>query len=100
MKSAVRSGYGPPDVLSVREIVQPVAKDNELLVKVYATTVNRTDCAILWGKPFLMRFFTGLFLPALQIVVNNSKRKIQHILKCVNDVTLFFNCVTLSGIKQ
>lgn len=41
----------------------PVPKDNELLIRVHATTVNRTDCGVLWGKPFVFRFFTGLFKP-------------------------------------
>jgi NADPH:quinone reductase-like Zn-dependent oxidoreductase len=66
MKAAIRSRYGSPDVLSIREVTKPVPEDNELLIKVYATTVNRTDCAILSAKPFPMRFFTGLFKPKLE----------------------------------
>src|SRR5690349_16391738 len=65
MKAAIRSTYGGPEVLSVKEIPVPVPTDNEVLVKVHATTVNRTDCGILLGKPFLMKFFTGLFKPGL-----------------------------------
>lgn len=63
MKTAFRSKYGPPEVLSIREIETPIPKDNEVLIKVYAATVNRTDCAILRATPFIMRFFTGLFKP-------------------------------------
>lgn len=63
MKAAVRTKYGGPEVLSVREVETPVPGDNELLIRVHASTVNRTDCGVLWGKPFIFRFFTGLFKP-------------------------------------
>lgn len=66
MKAAIRTKYGSPEVLSVKEVSIPEHGDREILVRVHAATVNRTDCAILWGKPFLMRFFTGLFKPGLK----------------------------------
>ena len=65
MKAAVRSKYGSPKVLTIREVKIPTPKDDEILIRVYATTVNRTDCHILSGLPFIMRFFTGLFKPRL-----------------------------------
>ncbi len=65
MKAAIRSKYGPPDVLSIKEVDVPTPKKKEILVRVYAATVNRTDCGILWAKPFIIRFFTGLFKPKL-----------------------------------
>ena len=67
MKAAIRSTYGTAEVLSIKEIEKPTPKDNELLVRVYAATANRTDCHILWGKPFFMRLFTGLFKPGIGI---------------------------------
>ena len=67
MKAAIRSKYGLPQVLSVKEVETPTAKDNEVLIKVHATTVNRTDCGILFGKPLLIRLFTGIFKPKLSI---------------------------------
>ena len=64
MKAITRTAYGlPENVLQLEEIGQPVPKDNELLVRVHVTTVNRTDCGILLGKPYLMRAFTGLMSP-------------------------------------
>lgn len=60
MKAAVRTRYGPPEVVRIEEVAKPTAGDNELLVKVHATTVNRTDCGYRGGKPFLIRFFSGL----------------------------------------
>jgi NADPH:quinone reductase-like Zn-dependent oxidoreductase len=44
MKAAVRSKYGSAEVLRIEDIELPVPKDNEVLIKVYAATVNRTDC--------------------------------------------------------
>ena len=63
MKAAIYKKYGPPSVLTIETVEKPVIKDKEVLIKVYAATVNRTDCAILRGKPFIMRFVTGLLKP-------------------------------------
>lgn len=67
MKAASRKKYGLPRALSIVEIDAPLPKDNEVLVRVYAATVNRTDCAILSGRPFIIRLFTGLFRPKRHI---------------------------------
>ncbi|MCP4373222.1 MAG: alcohol dehydrogenase catalytic domain-containing protein, partial [Deltaproteobacteria bacterium] len=63
MKAVVYQKYGSPDVLELKDVEKPTPKDNEVLIRVYATTVNRSDCAMLRAKPFIMRFFTGLFKP-------------------------------------
>ena len=63
MLAVTRTKYGPPELLRIKEVDKPTPKGNEVLVRVYATTVNRTDCSILWGKPFLIKFATGLFKP-------------------------------------
>ncbi len=63
MRAATRSRYGPPSVLSVDDISTPEPGDGEIQVRVHATTVNRTDCGVLLGKPFLIKFFTGLRRP-------------------------------------
>lgn len=68
MKAAFRSKYCKPQDLKVREVAKPTIKGHEILVKVYATTVNRTDCAILEGKPFIMQFFVGLGKPKSPLV--------------------------------
>ncbi|MCK5117667.1 MAG: NAD(P)-dependent alcohol dehydrogenase, partial [Candidatus Aegiribacteria sp.] len=61
------SKYGPPEILQVKEVEKPVPKDNELLIKVHAATVNRTDCGILRAKPFFIRLLTGISKPKKQI---------------------------------
>ena len=63
MKAAVCTRYGPPEVVVISEVEKPATGDNGLLVKVHATTVNRTDCAYRAGKPFFMSFLTGLARP-------------------------------------
>jgi NADPH:quinone reductase-like Zn-dependent oxidoreductase len=68
MKAAVRSKYGLPGDLAINELDIPTPKENEVLIRVHATTVNRSDCHVLSGKPFPMRFFTGLFKPKSSII--------------------------------
>ena len=63
MRAAYNDKYGPPKNLRILEIDQPVPKEHELLIKVHASGVNRTDCGFLRAKPFITRFFSGLFKP-------------------------------------
>ena len=65
MKAAVRTKYGLPGDLCVKEIDTPTPKDDEVLIRVHAATVNRSDCHALTGKPLFMRLFTGLSKPRL-----------------------------------
>ena len=67
MKAIVYTKYGPPDVLQLKEVEKPVPKDDDVLIRVHATTVNRTDCATVRAKPFFMRIATGLFKPKKQV---------------------------------
>ena len=68
MKAAVRTKYGLPGDLTIKELDIPTPKDDEVLIRVHATTVNRSDCHVLSGKPFFMRLFTGLFKPRASII--------------------------------
>lgn len=63
MKAAVNTRYGPPDVIQIREIAKPEPKVGEVLVRVHATTVSRTDRGMLRADPFIVRFFFGLWRP-------------------------------------
>src|SRR6476620_6104980 len=67
MKVAFRTKYGKSDVLSVKEVDVPTPMDNEVLIRVHATTVSRTDYHILTGKPLFMRLLTGFSKPKLSI---------------------------------
>ena len=68
MKAIVHDRYGPPDVLRLEEVERPVPGEDEVLVKVRATTVTRSDCGWRSGKPFITRFFTGLRAPKRRIL--------------------------------
>ena len=68
MKAAVHTSYGPPEVVRVSDVDKPTNKDDEVLIKVHATTVNRTDCGFRAGKPFFVRFFAGLIRPRATVL--------------------------------
>ena len=70
MQAAVQTRYGPPEVVRIAEVEQPTIGDDEVLVQVHATTVNRTDCACRAAKPFFMRLFTGLVRPRATVLGN------------------------------
>lgn len=63
MKAVVNTRYGSPDVLEIRQVPKPQPKAGEVLIRVHATTVSRTDCGVLRARPFIVRFFTGLRRP-------------------------------------
>ena len=79
MKAAVRDRYGPPEVVRVAEVDKPVPKDGQLLVRVRATTVNRTDCGVRAAKPFIYRLVMGLRRPRLTILGNEFAGEVEAV---------------------
>ena len=63
MTAVVYQRYGAPDELVIEKIDVPEASEGEVLVQVHASTVNRTDCGFLRGKPLIVRLFSGLRSP-------------------------------------
>lgn len=63
MRAVIHRRYGPPEVQSIEEVDDPVPAADEVLVRVRATTVNRTDCAALVPEPKFARLVTGLMRP-------------------------------------
>jgi NADPH:quinone reductase-like Zn-dependent oxidoreductase len=59
LKAAVRSGYGPPEIVRLDEVPTPQVHERDVLVRVYASTVNRTDCGFRSGSPYFGRVIWG-----------------------------------------
>jgi len=83
MKAIVYYKYGTPDVLELKEIVKPVPKDNEVLVKVHAVSINDWDWALLIGDSLIIRLMSGLFAPKKQILGSDIAGRIEAVGKKV-----------------
>ena len=68
MKAVVNERYGSPDVLEIREVPMPRAEAGEILVKVHATTVGRTDSCALRAHPWFVRPYAGLLRPKRSVL--------------------------------
>jgi NADPH:quinone reductase-like Zn-dependent oxidoreductase len=79
MKAAVVTGYGAPERVQVADVGKPEPRDNELLVKVHATTVNRTDSSILGAEPYLIKLFYGLSRPRVRVLGNEFAGEVEAV---------------------
>lgn len=68
MKAAVYERYGPPEVVQIKDIERPVPKAGEVLIKVHATSVNRTDCGFRSASYAIIRLFHGFFKPRIKVL--------------------------------
>lgn len=68
MKAVVYKKYGPPAVAQLMEVAKPIPKEKEVLIRVYASTVNRTDAGFRSAAYFISRFWSGLLRPKYQIL--------------------------------
>lgn len=67
MKAVICTKYGSPEVLQISEIDKPQPKENEILIKMHASSISHVDCAFRKGEPFLSRLFTGIKKPKYQV---------------------------------
>ena len=79
MKAAVYTQYGSPEVVQIKELPIPSIKSDEVLVRIHATSVNRTDCGFLRAKPFITRFFSGLFKPKYNVLGNEFAGEVMDV---------------------
>lgn len=95
MKAAVNYTYGPPDVIEVKDVPVPVPKDNEVLIRVHAATVNRTDTGMRSAAYFVSRFFTGLLKPTRPIGGSEFAGEVVEVGSAVRDFRVGTGCLDL-----
>ena len=84
MKAIVYEKYGPPDVLELREVDKPVIKDDEVLIKVHATTVSPLDYKFRSGEVFIARLMSGIRGPRKAILGCEAAGEIEEVGKDVS----------------
>jgi NADPH:quinone reductase-like Zn-dependent oxidoreductase len=97
MKAAVFTKYGPPEVIEIKNIEKPVPKNNEILVKMFATSMNRTDCGFRKPEyPLIIRLINGIFKPRITVMGSEFSGEVETIGK---DVKLFKPGDKVFGLK-
>ncbi len=79
MRAAVHDRYGPPEVIHLEEVEQPVPKRGEVRIRIHAATVSRTDTALRAGVPFFSRFITGVRKPKRRILGSDFAGEVETV---------------------
>jgi NADPH:quinone reductase-like Zn-dependent oxidoreductase len=83
MKAIVFTKYGTPDVLELKEIDKPIPKEDEVLIKIYAVSINDWDLGLLQGGDLINRLINGLLRPKMQILGSDIAGRIEAVGKNV-----------------
>ena len=86
MKAIIQTGYGSSEFFELREIEEPINKDNEVLVKVHATAMNAGDVFFMRGDPYMVRLMAGLPKPKNYIPGYDFAGRVVKIGKNVNNL--------------
>jgi NADPH:quinone reductase-like Zn-dependent oxidoreductase len=97
MRAVVCDRYGPPEVQRLVEVELPVPTDEEALIRIHATTVNRTDCGWRGAHPFFVRFFLGLRRPKRRILGGELAGEIAVVGKRVTEFAVGDRVFGVSG---
>jgi len=79
MKASVYEKYGTPSVVSIKDVEKPVVQKDMILVKIHAASINQADLYMLQGKPFPLRFSTGLFKPKIQVLGSDFSGVVEEV---------------------
>jgi NADPH:quinone reductase-like Zn-dependent oxidoreductase len=79
MKAVVYDEYGPPDVLQLRDVERPVPKDDEVLIRVHASSINDWDWGLLHGTPFINRLPFGIRKPQFPILGSDVAGRVEEV---------------------
>ncbi len=84
MKAAVYRRYGPPEVVQIKDVEKPIPNENQVLVRIHATTVSAADWRMRRAVPFIVRFITGFWRPKkIQVLGMEFAGKIESVGKAV-----------------
>jgi NADPH:quinone reductase-like Zn-dependent oxidoreductase len=98
MKAAVYTKYGPPEVVTLRDVLRPSPKRDQILVKIYASTVNRNDCGFRAPEyPLIVRPLHGLFRPRQTILGTEFAGTVEEIGSDVSTFTIGDRVFGLTG---
>jgi NADPH:quinone reductase-like Zn-dependent oxidoreductase len=88
VRAVVYDRYGPPEVQRIEDVERPVPKENEVLVKIHATTVTRTDVGLRSGKPLVIRLFFGLLRPKQRILGTELAGEVEAVGSAVTEFAI------------
>lgn len=84
MKAIVFTKYGAPDVLELKDVERPIPKDDEVLIRVHAASLNDWDLGALEGTSFVNRLIFGLLNPKIQILGSDVAGRIEAVGKNIH----------------
>jgi NADPH:quinone reductase-like Zn-dependent oxidoreductase len=100
MKAVVHDKYGAPAVLRVEDVERPVPEEDEVLIRIHATTVNRTDCHIRQAKPFMWRFFAGLVRPKRKVLGSELAGEVEAVGAAVTEFAVGDEVFGIQGYNR